>query len=106
MYPDTNPYWGGYYITGGGMVHLGEDTSHLGGSSTKQRDVAWKEQYGIAVSLVATWIGNRRHKHLQRRRRITFPTIVYGGRSYKSLITIISGKDESKQEPAKTAVPY
>jgi len=36
-----------------------------------------------------------------------FPTIVYGGRSYKSLTyDSYAGKDESKPGTGKTAVPY
>jgi len=43
MYPDTNPYWGGYYISGMGSPWRGHFTPWV--QAPNSAHVAWKEQY-------------------------------------------------------------
>src|SRR5512143_2811978 len=45
LYPDTNPYWGGYYLTGMGGPWRGHFTPWVQAPNSAQ--VAWKQQYTI-----------------------------------------------------------
>jgi hypothetical protein len=45
LYPDTNPYWGGYQLSGMGGPWRGTFTPWVQGPNSGH--VAWKRQYGI-----------------------------------------------------------
>ncbi len=106
LYPDTNPYWGGYQISGMGGPWRGTFTPWVQGPNSPH--VAWKKQYGIGgivggdqgygVADVTIFAGSGVGR---------FPTIVYGGRAYiYNGFDGYAGKDESQPGTGKTAVPY
>ena len=106
LYPDTNPYWGGYQLTGMGGPWRGTFTPWV--QAPNSAHVAWKQQYGIGgivggdygtgISDVTIFSGSGVGR---------FPTIVYAGRAYTYFsYDSYAGKDVSKPGTGKTAVPY
>ena len=106
LYPDTNPYWGGYQLTGMGGPWRGTFTPWVQGPNSAH--VAWKRQYsiggivggdyGFGVADVTIFSGSGVGR---------FPTIVYAGRAYiYNGFDGYAGKDISQPGSGKTAVPY
>jgi hypothetical protein len=106
LYPDTNPYFGGYEYTGMGGPWRGTWTPWVQGPNSAH--VAWKRQYGIGgivggdfgvqIADVTIFSGSGVGR---------FPLIVYAGRAYIYLgYDGYAGKDVSKPGTGKTAVPY
>ena len=106
LYPNTNPYWGGYQISGMGGPWRGTFTPWVQGPSSAH--VAWKQQYGIGgivggdygteIADVTIFAGSGVGR---------FPTIVYSGRAYTyNGYDSYAAKDVSQPGTGKTAVPY
>jgi outer membrane protein assembly factor BamB len=106
LYPDTNPYWGGYQYTGMGGPWRGTFTPWVQGPNSSH--VAWKKQYaiggivggdyGYGVGDVTIFAGSGVGR---------FPTIVYSGRAYiYNGYDSYAGKNVSQPGTGKTAVPY
>ena len=106
LYPDTNPYWGGYQLTGMGGPWRGTFTPWVQGPNSAH--VAWKRQYsiggivggdyGLGIADVTIFSGSGVGR---------FPTIVYAGRAYiYNGFDGYAGKDISQPGSGKTAVPY
>jgi hypothetical protein len=106
LYPDTNPYWGGYLYTGSGGPWRGTFTPWVQGPNSAH--VAWKKQYGlggivggdygIQIADVTIFSGSGVGR---------FPTIIYGGRAYMyNGFDSYAGKDISQPGTGKTAVAY
>ena len=91
LYPDTNPYWGGYYLTGMGGPWRGHFTPWV--QAPNSPHVAWKQQYtigGIVGGDYKTEIGDVNVFGSSGAGR--FPTIVYSGRAYMYISKPGSGK--------------
>ena len=106
LYPDTNPYWGGYVVSGLGGPWRGHFTPWV--QAPESSHVAWKMQYGIggivggdfgtAIADTSIFAGSGVAR---------YPTIVYAGRAYMSVgYDGYARKDESKPGTGKTALPY
>ena len=83
LYPDTNPYWGGYDYTGFGGPWRGTWTPWV--QAPESAHVAWKEQYaigGIIGGGFGTEIANAGIFGGGGVGR--FPEIVYAGRAYQT----------------------
>jgi hypothetical protein len=81
LYPDTNPYWGGYYLSGMGGPWRGHFTPWV--QAPNSAHVAWKQQYtlgGIVGGDYGTEIADVNIFGSSAAGR--FPTIVYSGRAY------------------------
>ena len=106
LYPDTNPYWGGYQISGMGGPWRGYFVPWVQGPNSAH--IAWKQQFaigGIAGSDYGTEIADVTLFSGSGVRR--FPTIVYSGRAYTyNGFDSYAGKDVSQPGTGKTAVPY
>ena len=106
LYPDTNPYFGGYLYTGMGGPWRGTFTPWVQGPNSAH--VAWKMQYGIGgivggdfgtqIADVTIFSGSGVGR---------FPIIVYDGRAYMyNGFDSYAGKDVSQPGTGKTAVAY
>jgi hypothetical protein len=106
LYPDTNPYWGGYVVAGSGGPWRGHFTPWVQGPNSAH--VAWKQQYGIGgivggdysygIADVTIFSGSGVGR---------FPIIIYAGRAYTyNSFDSYAGKDVSQPGTGKTAVPY
>ncbi len=106
LYPDTNPYFGGYLYSGMGGPWRGTFTPWVQGPNSAH--VAWKMQYGIGgivggdmgtqIADVTIFSGSGVGR---------FPIIVYGGRAYLyNGFDSYAGKDVSQPGSGKTAVAY
>ncbi|HLN46067.1 MAG TPA: PQQ-binding-like beta-propeller repeat protein [Candidatus Sulfotelmatobacter sp.] len=106
LYPDTNPRWGGYQISGMGGPWRGHFTPWVQGPNSAH--VAWKRQYGIGGIVGGDMgLGIADTSIFSGSGVSRYPFIVYGGRAYMSLTyDSYAGKDESKPGTGKTAVPY
>ena len=106
LYPDTNPYWGGYKISGMGGPWRGTFTPWVQAPNSAR--VAWKMQYGIGGIVGGDYGTAIADTSIFSDSGVSrFPTIVYASRAYMSLTYDgYAGKDESKPGTGKTAVPY
>ncbi len=106
LYPNTNPYWGGYQISGMGGPWRGTFTPWV--QAPNSAHVAWKMQYGIggivggdygfSISDVTIFSASGVGR---------FPTIVYAGRAYiYNGFDGYAGKSVAEPGTGKTAVPY
>ena len=96
LYPDTNPYFGGYEITGMGGPWRGTFTPWV--QAPNSAHVAWKQQYAIGGIIGGDYgveIADANIFGSSAAGR--FPTIVYGGRAYMYI---------SKPGSGKTTVTY
>jgi hypothetical protein len=106
LYPDTNPYWGGYQFTGMGGPWRGTFTPWVQGPNSAH--VAWKRQYAIGGIVGGDYgLGIADVSIFSSSGVGRFPTIVYSGRAYiYNGYDSYAGKDESQPGTGKTAVPY
>ena len=106
LYPDTNPYWGGYVVAGLGGPWRGHFTPWVQGPNSAH--VAWKRQYGIGGIVGGDMgYGIADTSIFSGSGLCRYPHIIYGGRAYMFLgFDSYAGKDESKPGTGKTAVPY
>ncbi|MEM2098550.1 MAG: PQQ-binding-like beta-propeller repeat protein [Candidatus Bathyarchaeia archaeon] len=96
LYPDTNPYWGGYYMTGMGGPWRGHFTPWVQGPNSAH--VAWKRQYTIAGIIGGDYRVEIADVNIFGNSGVgRYPTIVYAGRAYMAL---------SKPGSGKTAATY
>jgi len=106
LYPDTNPYWGGYQLSGMGGPWRGTFTPLVQAPSSAH--VAWKEQYGIGGIVGGDYGTGIADTSIFSGSGVSrYPSIIYAGRAYMSLTyDSYAGKDESKPGTGKTAIPY
>jgi hypothetical protein len=106
LYSDTNPYWGGYLVSGLGGPWRGHFTPWV--EAPESPHVAWKFQYGIG-GIVGGDLGTGivDTSMFAGSGIARYPTIVYGGRAYMSVgYDGYARKDESKPGTGKTALAY
>jgi len=83
LYPDTNPYWGGYDYTGMGGPWRGTWTPWV--SAPDSAHVAWKEQYAIGGIIGGGFGAEIANAGIFGGGGVgRFPEIVYAGRAYQT----------------------
>ena len=106
LYPDTNPYWGGYVVSGLGGPWRGHFTPWV--EAPESPHVAWKMQYGLGGIVGGDFGTGIADTSIFAGSGVArYPTIVYSGRAYMSVgYDGYARKDESMPGTGKTALPY
>ena len=91
LYPDTNPYWGGYSLTGMGGPWRGHFTPWV--QAPNSAHVAWKQQYAIGGIIGGDYGSEIADANIFGSSGVgRFPIMVYSGRAYVTRVKPGSGK--------------